>query len=70
MTVQSNRSASLNLSGVDVPLLTKWIASLPVEAQKSGKLNVSVTPGDRPWDGESVNFQVTWHEDLAAGVGS
>lgn len=70
MTVQSNRSASLNLSGVDVPLLTKWIASLPVEAQKSGKLSVSVTQGDRPWDSGSTTLQVTWHEDLAAGVGS
>lgn len=68
MTVQSNRSASLNMSGIDVPLLTKWIASLPVEAQKSGKIDIRVEPYYNQFDAGSTTLKVEWHEDLAAGT--
>lgn len=68
MAVQSNRSASLNMEGINVPLLTRWLASLPVEAQKSGTIDIRVDPYFNQFDRGSTTLKVEWHEDLATGA--
>lgn len=63
-TRSSFRSASLNMEGVDVKLLMNFLNTLPLEAQKSGKVEVSSTPHINQFDRGTYSIKVTWHEDL------
>ena len=63
-TRSSYRSASLNMEGVDVKLLLGFLNTLPIEAQKTGKVEVSSTPYVNQFDRGSSSIKVSWHEDL------
>lgn len=62
--IKSDRSATLNMEGVDVKLLLKFLQELPIEAQKTGRVTVQSTPGDRPWESGSESITVRWSADL------
>lgn len=63
-TIKSSRSASLNMEGISVPMLQKFLNELPVEAQKTGKVEVSSTPYVNQFDRGSQSLGVRWMEDL------
>lgn len=63
-TPSSFRSASLNMAGIDVKLLQRFLNELPIEAQKTGKVEISTTPYYNQFDSGSSSLKVTWHEDL------
>lgn len=63
-TIKSNRSASLNMSGVDVKYLLEFLQALPPEAQKNGRVKVRSTPYINQFDVGSDTLEVSWSEDL------
>lgn len=63
-TINSNRSASLNMSGVSVKILQKFLNELPPEAQKSGRVTIQSTPYINQFDVGSDTLMVSWSEDL------
>ena len=69
-TIKSNRSASLNMSGIDVRLLQKFLNELPIEAQKSGKVEVSTTPYVNQFDPGGSSLKVSWTESLGSPDGA
>lgn len=69
-TIKSNRSASLNMSGIDVRLLQKFLNELPIEAQKSGKVEVSTTPYVNQFDPGWSSLKVSWTESLGSPDGA
>lgn len=65
-TQSSYRSASLNMEGIDVKLLLGFLNDLPVEAQKTGKVEVSSTPHINQFDRGSSSLKVSWYKDLGS----
>ena len=65
-TIKSNRSSSLNLSGVNVAILKRWLENIPSKAT----LRVQVTPGDRPFDSGSESLTASWTEDIGSPDGA
>lgn len=63
-TIKSPRSATLNMEGIDVPLLKKFLGQLPVEAQKNGKISIQHSPYINQFDRGSTSLRVSWSEDL------
>lgn len=61
-TIKTNRSASLNLSGVNARILKRWLEVIPNEAT----ISVHVTPRDRPFDSESTSITASWTEDIGS----
>ncbi len=60
--IKTNRSASLNLAGVNANTLKRWLETIPAQAA----LSVHVLPRDRPFDAEVTTITASWTQDFGS----
>lgn len=65
-TIKTDRSSTLNLEGVTVPILTAFLNSLPAMARDTGKVEITHSPYLNQFDRGYTLMKVTWQQDIGS----